>query len=118
MSIFNEINGISNVNWENDFDLEKMDVFYKPSEVLDSTFTLIALCYTTKGKYGDSIIMVNDDNTCVWCPASQVESVKRILSDEKAIEQINHKEVTYHVESYENKRGQTGYKLIFKAIED
>lgn len=89
--------------------------FKKLSEYpVDTTFRIVAMYINRKGKYKDHPVFVTPDNVHLDIPAGNTVTVKEILSDKEAIQDINDGKVGIITEKYHSTQygDQIGFKFI------
>lgn len=111
MGLANRFNKGNKIDWN--YDTKDFE-FKAPSEmVLDKVYAMHG-CFTTPDNgYGVGGVIICDD-FLMNVPASYVDTVKEVLADEEAVEQIKAGKLGFKVGTYTSKKfKRTGYSIEF-----
>lgn len=90
-------------------------VFKKTSELKLNTSYAFKGCYVSADNgFGEGAVIITD-GFFVNCPQRMVKTIKEILDDAEAVEEIKAGKETFHVETYFNKKQK---KELFDIVFD
>lgn len=111
MGIANRFNKGNKIDWN--YETEGFE-FKSPSEMeLDKVYPMHGVFTTPDSGYGVGGVIICDD--CLLnVPQSYVDTVKEILADQEAIEQIKAGKLGFKVGTYQSRKfKRTGYSVEF-----
>ena len=104
--------GIANYNTTGkifDVDLEQMeqveiDKLYESQP--DAEYTVNAILFSSKGKYGKAVLVCFNAKYSMWLPKHQLEECEKIVEDSAVVEQIKAGKAGFKIVTYKVKEGQ------------
>ena len=104
--------GIANYNTTGkifDVDLDQMeqveiDKLYESQP--DTEYTVNAILFSSKGKYGKASLVCFNNKYLMWLPKHQLEECEKIVQDSAVVEQIKEGKAGFKIVTYKVKEGQ------------
>lgn len=114
----------SKFNKDRLFDIDTTDFYYKDLETLyeengeDYVYTLRGLYISTKSQYDPEAPIIATDEEYVNIPVHQLDEIKAMLGDPRAIAAINNGEAGFTISKYYQKRFKKDcYKAVWCNVE-
>lgn len=104
--------GIANYNTTGkifDVDLDQMeqveiDKLYEAQP--DAEYTVNAILFSSKGKYGKAALVCFNGKCSMWLPKHQLEECEKIVEDSAVVDQIKEGKAGFRIVTYKVKEGQ------------